>query len=164
MKRLGLNPVKEIDRKIYAFGTDKGKGMRLKEYEIVIKPMNKSSSIYINALAIPVICAPICRKYLNVKLAKEQNEFLQALKLADNGDNKSGNVDMLIGADVYWDIITGNIKRNPNTGLVAISSAFGWLMNGPVTNRSDKSEEKLNVAVNTVKNCVTFLCCTDMFF
>ena len=54
---------------------------------------------------------------------------------------------MLIGADVYWDIVTGNIKRNPNTGLVAISSAFGWLMNGPVTDRSDKSEEKLNLAV-----------------
>ena len=151
MKRLGLNPVKEIDRKINAFGTDKGKGIRLKEYEIVIKPLDKSSSIYINALAIPVICAPICRRYLNIKLAKEQNEFLQALKLADNGDNngdnKWGNVHMLIGADVYWDIVTGNIKRNPNTGLVAISSAFGWLMNGPVTDRSDKSEEKLNVAV-----------------
>ena len=52
MKRLGLNPVKEIDRKINAFGTDKGKGMRLKEYEIVIKSMDKSSSIYINALTI----------------------------------------------------------------------------------------------------------------
>ena len=86
VKRLGLNPVKEIDRKINAFGTDKGKGMCLKEFEIVIKPMDESSSIYINALAIPVICAPICRRYLNVKLAKEQNEFLQALKLADNGD------------------------------------------------------------------------------
>ena len=84
---------------------------------------------------------------MNVKLAKEQNEIVQSLKLADNGDNKSGNVDMLIGADVYWDIVTGNIKRNLNTGLVAISSAFGWLMNGPVTDRSDKSEEKLNVAV-----------------
>ena len=73
-----------------AFGTDNGKGMRLKEYEIVIKRMDKSSSIYINALAIPVICAPICRRYLNVKLAKEQNGFLQALKLAANGDTKSG--------------------------------------------------------------------------
>ena len=86
VKRLGLNPVKEIDRKINAFGTDKGKGMRLKEYEIVIKSMDKSSSIYINALTIPVICAPISRRHLNVRLAKEQNEFLQVLKLADNGD------------------------------------------------------------------------------
>ena len=54
---------------------------------------------------------------------------------------------MLIGADVYWDIVTGNIKRNPNTGLVAISSALGWLMNGPVTDKPDKSEERLNVSV-----------------
>ena len=117
--------------------------MRLKEYEIVLKPRDKRSSIYINALSIPVICAPVSRTY--VQLAKEQNEFLKTLKLADNGSGSS-NVDMLIGADMYWDVVTGNLKRNPNTGFVAISSSLGWLMNGPVIEPSE-ANKKTNIAV-----------------
>ena len=60
------------------------------------------------------VCLRNLVKYNIMKLAKEQNEFLSELKLADSGEDKSNNVDMLIGADIYWDIVTGHIKRNPN--------------------------------------------------
>ena len=40
---------------------------------------------------------------------------------------------MLIGADMYWKVVNGNIKKDDSTGLTAISSMFGWLVNWPVT-------------------------------
>ena len=42
------------NRRINAFGSERGKGMILKEYEVVLKPKDKSSSIYLDFLAIPV--------------------------------------------------------------------------------------------------------------
>ena len=122
---------------IKAFGNSKGKNMRLKEYQVVRKPENKSSSIYVKALAIPSICAPISRQ--NLRSAVEQNDFLGNLNLADNGDNNDREIDVLIGADVYWKVVSGNIKKDENSGLTAISSFFGWLINGPVTEKQEKS-------------------------
>ena len=139
VRKLGLIPINEINRNISAFGGDKGQGMLLKEYNIVLQPTDRSSSIFIKALTIPVICAPSCRRY--VKLAMEQNKFLKVLKLADNGNSKNNDVDMLIGADVYWNIVGGNLKRSPKTGIVAISSALGWLVNGPITDEPEKKEK-----------------------
>ena len=40
----------------------------------------------------------------------EQNEFLKVLNLADNGNSKNNDVDILIGDDVYWNIVGGNLK------------------------------------------------------
>ena len=148
VKKLGLNPVAEVERKINAFGSEKGTNMKLKEYRLVLKPMDKSNSIYVKALAMPQICAPICRRLINSAI--QQNNFLKTLKLADNMNNVSGNVDMLIGADVYWDIVSGNLKRNPSTGLVAISSSLGWLINGPVIGDYDKSTYNVNMATSHV--------------
>lgn len=51
---------------------------------------------------------------------------------------------MLIGADIYWQVVTGEIKKN-DSGLTALNSSFGWLLNGPVPCRNQSS----NV------NCVT---------
>ena len=87
------------------------------------------------------------------KLATEQNQFLKMLKLADRG-NKMSEVYMLISADVYWNIVRGNLKRNLETGLIAISSTLGWLVNGHPHNinmtmlhvlqvQCEKSEDKL---------------------
>ena len=37
------------------------------------------------------------------------------------------NIDMLIGSDFYWDIITGEVARGDDK-LVALSK---WLVSGP---------------------------------
>ena len=127
---MGIEPIaEEVNIKINAFGSTHGQNLRLKEYEVVLKPLDRSCSIYVKALAIPEICGPVCNQH--VKLATDQNEFLRALKLADDGEGNLKEVDILIGADVYWQKVSGNLK-NAKTGLVAVSSWFGWLLNGPV--------------------------------
>ena len=38
----------------------------------------------------------------------------------------------MFGADVYWKLVSGEIRRDDLSGLIAINSKFGWLLNGPV--------------------------------
>ena len=62
---------------IKAFGNNEGKDMLLKEYDVVLKPKNKSTSMYMKALAIPSICAPISGQ--NLTLAIQKNDFFKNL-------------------------------------------------------------------------------------
>ena len=50
------------------------------------------------------------------------------LDLADEGsDNKEG-IDILIGSNFYWNVVTDGGEYGP----VALSSRFGWLLSGPI--------------------------------
>ena len=85
--------------------------------------------ITIKALSFPSICSPLPQ-------AVDLGQFpsFQGLELADSGEFDSGThtttIDLLIGSDHYWDVITGNIIRG-DSGLVAVSSKFGWLVSVP---------------------------------
>ena len=48
------------------------------------------------------------------------------------------NIDVLIGSDYYWDIITGRVACGDDK-LVAFSSKFGWLLSGPTKGDSGTS-------------------------
>jgi hypothetical protein len=62
---------------------------------------------------------------------------LQELELADF-DAKgtcNDNIDILVGANFYWSIVTGDVVRGDNSPT-AISSKLGWLLSGPSTQNS----------------------------
>ena len=64
------------------------------------------------------------------KFAKNQYDHLKYLKLSDSSDSKFNcNVDIFIGADYYWDFVSGNIKRG-NSGPVAAETILGWVLSG----------------------------------
>lgn len=53
------------------------------------------------------------------------------LDLADSADGTSRlPVDMLIGCDYYWDLVTGSICRT-GAGPTAIHTKLGWVLSGP---------------------------------
>ena len=106
--------------------------MRLKEYQVVIKPNDNCNNIYVKAMPVSNICAPVSGQ--DVKSAVNEHRFLGTLKLADSGNSMYSPIDLLIGADSYWNIVDEKLKRDDQSGLVAISSLFGWLVNGPIKN------------------------------
>jgi len=61
----------------------------------------------------------------------DQSPSFQGLELADGGEFNSGtqttSIDLLIGSDHYWYIVTGNIIWG-DSDLVAVSSKFRWLV------------------------------------
>lgn len=98
---------------------------------------NYSRDIEISALSFPKICAP-----LSITLDIEQYSHLEGLELADDNllnDNTSADVDILIGSDYYYDIVTGEILRG-DEGPCAVST-FGWLICGSAKTRNSGRDE-----------------------
>ena len=86
-------------------------------------------NIEIQVLSFPTICS-----MLKTPVAVNQYSHLQDLDLADmavSGD-QSNQIDILIGSDYYWHVVTGDIIRG-ESGPVALSSHFGWLLSGPAS-------------------------------
>jgi len=67
---------------------------------------------------------------------------LQGLELADPQFHKPSNVDILLGADVFWDVLLDGKRKGPKGSPVGIRTQLGWLIAG-----------QLNVASNKVTSC-----------
>ena len=55
------------------------------------------------------------------------------LELADSAD--AGDileVDVLIGSDWYWSLVTGRVIQG-KSGTIAIHTKVGWILSGPAT-------------------------------
>ncbi|XP_046848070.1 uncharacterized protein LOC124441650 [Xenia sp. Carnegie-2017] len=99
--------------------------------------VNKSGgeAVEIKAIAFPTICAP-----LPTRINIDEYPHLHGLELPDfdsSDDNGScDSIDILIGADHYWDVVTGDVVRGEN-GPTAMSSKLGWLLSGWLSQKSD---------------------------
>ena len=76
---------------------------------------------------------------------------LKGLKLADRLQSPENlDVDIIIGNDYYGQLITGKIIKTENEALIAIESKFGWLLSGPVQNKSNH-ENDLNTLCQRIE-------------
>ena len=58
------------------------------------------------------------------------------LDVADSADGNSHlPVDILIGSDYYWDLVTGSICCSEK-GHTAIHTKLGWVLSGPILSSS----------------------------
>ena len=86
-------------------------------------------NLYLTADTVPVICAPLQNQC--IELSRGNIPHLQGLELADNSFGHSElEIDLLVGADVYWTFITGRIIRG-EYGPTAVESHVGWILSGP---------------------------------
>ena len=81
-------------------------------------------------LAIPFICSPIAKQPLS--FAKHYYPHLRGLELADNNEDNC-EIDLLIGADNYWGMVTGTVRRG-ESGPMAVKTSLGWVLSGPTRN------------------------------
>lgn len=69
----------------------------------------------------------------------------ESVQLADPNFYEPGRIDMLVGAELFFDVLQeGKIKLSPNLPLLQ-ESQLGWLVSGPVA----------DTAIGTVKVCQT---------
>ncbi|XP_059049420.1 uncharacterized protein LOC131844524 [Achroia grisella] len=69
---------------------------------------------------------------------------LQNIKLADPQFNRPNKIDILLGADVYSQIIKEGVKRAPMGTLVAQCTTFGWILSGIVNSESSSQDISSN--------------------
>lgn len=61
----------------------------------------------------------------------QRYSHLKGLTLADGGTDSQETIDILIGSNFYWNIVTGEVRRGED-GPVAVNSKFGWLLSDPI--------------------------------
>ena len=118
--KLGLVPEKTEVLNLNTFGDDKFRKQRCDQLQ------GQTKDIEIMALCFPKICTP-----LSMTLDFKRYPHLDGLVPADQSllDDSVTDIDILIGADYYFEIILGEIRRGDN-GPVAVQSEFGWLISG----------------------------------
>ena len=97
----------------------------------------------INALSFPTLCSPIA-----ARVDMSSYIHLQGLELADTFSSSDKEIGILIGADHYYDVVSGEVIKG-SLGPVATSSKFGWLLSGPIS-----SCEAENACSNVVTSFV----------
>ena len=103
---------------IAAFGSTKGRPLPCESVHLAVR--NKSGvDQELDAFVVPHICDPITSQ-MNSSCS-EIFPHLAGLDLADLPPEKTLEVDMLIGSDLYWDFITGQTVRG-RSGLVAVET------------------------------------------
>ena len=97
--------------------------------------------LQMTALVVPFICHPLTSQ--PVSLSRQQYSHLEGLDLADSADTcDTLEIDVLIGSDVYWNLVTGRIIRG-NSGPTAIHTKVGWVLSGPV----DQQDVTVNLSL-----------------
>ena len=91
---------------------------------------NASLSLHV----VPTICEPLsCQP---ITASAEAHRHLAGLDLADWADGNSClPVDVLVGCDHYWDLVTGSVCRGEQ-GPTAIHTKLGWVLSGPTLSPS----------------------------
>ena len=134
-KLLGLQPIGQEKLRISGFG-GKSSTKSLQRVQIGLGEFNGSQpKIRITCLETERICEPIFP--LTNRPWIEQMERKQ-LKLAEDpvlkaSGEKNGNIDLLIGTEHYYRILTGFQSRLSAT-LMAVQSIFGWFVHGVINN------------------------------
>ncbi|XP_076658249.1 uncharacterized protein LOC143362189 [Halictus rubicundus] len=59
--------------------------------------------------------------------------YLAGLKFADDDPMSSDPIDLLIGADLYGQLLTGELRRRGDDEPIAQSTTLGWILSGPIT-------------------------------
>ena len=81
-------------------------------------------------VSVPLICDPLCGQ--PVVCAVSRFPEISHLDLADTATCSDNlNVDILIGCDYYWQIVTGETIRVIG-GPAAVRTIFGWVLSGPL--------------------------------
>ena len=142
-QKLNLKSLKTETLNLNTFRTDKFRKQKCDLIEINLEGRD-GSVIRLKPLVFPIICSPLSSS-INI------NEFphLQGLEFADDFDGSQDCIDLLVGADQYFQIVSGDtIRGESENGPVAMSSKLGWLLVGPVINsESDVSDCISNLVI-----------------
>ena len=132
--RLNLSPVKSETLHLNTFGDER---YTKQQCDVVnLRLQGSQGEIKISALCFPKICSAVSAK-VNI----DNHVHLQGLELADMSIAETGqqDIDVLIGSDYYFDIVSGDVIRGCS-GPVPVSSMFGWVLSGPTS--AEESREK----------------------
>ena len=128
-RALKLNSLTAESLSIKTFGTATDTDSECEVVEFGLET-NDGDPLTVTALVVPRICHPLSQQ--PILQSQEQYAHLANLTLADTAEAcDSLEIDLLIGADCYWKLVSGRIVRG-RIGPTAIHTRVGWVLSGPV--------------------------------
>ncbi|XP_067205334.1 uncharacterized protein [Linepithema humile] len=94
-----------------------------------------NNEISISAHILPKLTSSIP----TVKIQRHMWQHLEGLTLADCDYRYPGSIDIILGADVYSQIIEDGIVKGDIHSPIAQRTIFGWIISGPVNNNASKN-------------------------
>ena len=89
--------------------------------------------ILLSLYVVPTICEPLVSQPITACI--QQSKAFSGLDLANHSDGEGSlQVDMLIGSDYYWEIVTGSTCKIDG-GPTAVHTKLGWVLSGPTSAR-----------------------------
>ena len=93
---------------------------KLDVVKLKILSCSSSNLKIIEVIVVPTICSPLSGQF--IELAKNPYTHLNNIQLRDcNVSNSESQIYVLIGADHYWNFMTGEVKRGSH-GPAAIKT------------------------------------------
>ena len=145
-----LTPMKRETLNLNTFGNTKSKRQSCELFKFHIQNQKSGENMELKAINFPTICSPV-----NAEVRVENYDHLKDLELADfdPNSNRDNTIDILVGADFYWQFVTGEVVR-ASDGPTAMSSKLGWLLSGPCPKSStgDRTLNNLILAGECIDN------------
>ena len=126
---------------IATFGAAGHKSQRFEVLRVGLK-MKDGKNQELKLIKVPSICEPLTAQPISLCLNK--HDHLNRLDLADYSDGQETlQIDVLIGADYYWELVTGKTSRGKD-GPVAVHTRLGWVLSGPAP-KTKQSKNSVNL-------------------
>ena len=113
---------------IATFGATGHEVQKLQVLRVGLK-LKDGETLELKLINMPSICEPLTAQPISLCLKKYNH--LNHLDLADwSSGVEALHIDVLIGADYYWELVTGKTLRGTE-GPVAVDTRLGWVLSGP---------------------------------
>ena len=117
---------------IKTFRSSKGSKQTCKVVNVGLK-LKDGRMLELSLLSVPLICESFsCQPMTYVQ---ENLAHIASLSLADHSYDQELDIDILIGSDQYWKLVTGQVIRK-GKGPVAVDTKLGWVLSGPISEES----------------------------
>ena len=144
---LGLKSVTKEKLYIKTFGSDCSNVKTVDIVNVCLKNVSSDETLIVTAHVVPMICSPLSHQA--VQFAKQRYSHLEGILLSESDSGDNMEVEILIGADQFWNVANGETRRG-NGGPVALNTRFGWTLSGPVENTPCSDAHSINLAVTHV--------------
>ena len=140
--QLGLKHTKFEKLHLNTFGSNCYKTQTCAVVRFYIRGLQNGKPVAISALTSPTICSP-----LPTAIRVNRYAHLCDLQLADESGTPRNEIDILIGSNFYWSVVTGEVVK-ADEGPVAVNSKLGWLLSGPMDSEEVHSVSHSNVVIS----------------
>lgn len=128
VKQAGLKWVSSECTRYACFGGSQSASQDRNVFKVTARNrLCPSQQVTFSAVEVPVICQPMYRQSVPLDVI---HGFGDKNWADDYSLNRKVSIDLLVGLDMYWKLMSGDVCKSPDVGLLAQESVFGWVLSG----------------------------------